>query len=141
MYKKILFAVDLGQPQQSRKALATTIGFAQTLGSEVFVATVVPDFGMSIVGSFFPAGFEKKAIEEGRQQLEKYCAEKIPDGITHHLVIGHGAIYEEIINAAKAANCDLIIMASHRPELEDFLLGPNAAKVVRHAPMSVMVVR
>ncbi|MCP3869045.1 MAG: universal stress protein, partial [Gammaproteobacteria bacterium] len=28
-----------------------------------------------------------------------------------------------------------------RPELKDFLLGPNAAKVVRHAECPVLVIR
>ncbi len=32
-------------------------------------------------------------------------------------------------------------MGSHRPELSDYLLGPNAGKVVRHAKCLVMVVR
>jgi nucleotide-binding universal stress UspA family protein len=32
-------------------------------------------------------------------------------------------------------------MASHRPELSDYLLGPNAARIVRHAKQSVLVVR
>ena len=42
---------------------------------------------------------------------------------------------------ADETNADLIVMASHRPELKDFLLGPNAARVVRHANCSVLVVR
>jgi nucleotide-binding universal stress UspA family protein len=32
-------------------------------------------------------------------------------------------------------------MGSGRPELADYLLGPNADKVVRHAKCSVMAVR
>ena len=32
-------------------------------------------------------------------------------------------------------------MASHRPELRDYLIGPNAARVMRHADASVLVVR
>ncbi len=32
-------------------------------------------------------------------------------------------------------------IGSHRPELKDYLLGPNAARVVRHANCSVLVVR
>jgi nucleotide-binding universal stress UspA family protein len=35
----------------------------------------------------------------------------------------------------------VIVLASHRPELKDYLLGPNAARVVRHAKCSVLVVR
>ena len=32
-------------------------------------------------------------------------------------------------------------MVSHRPELQDCLQGPNAARVVRHSTKSVLVVR
>ncbi|MFQ5760821.1 MAG: universal stress protein, partial [Acidiferrobacterales bacterium] len=42
---------------------------------------------------------------------------------------------------AEKAGCDLIVMASQRPELKDYLLGPNAARVVRHANCSVLVAR
>jgi nucleotide-binding universal stress UspA family protein len=35
----------------------------------------------------------------------------------------------------------MIVMASHRPEMSDYLLGANAARVVRHAKISVLVVR
>ena len=45
------------------------------------------------------------------------------------------------MKAADKLKCDLIVMASHRPELKDYLLGPNAARVVRHARQSVFVVR
>ena len=46
-----------------------------------------------------------------------------------------------ILDLAEKIGADLIVMASHRPELKDYLLGPNAARVVRHAECSVMVVR
>ncbi len=48
---------------------------------------------------------------------------------------------EEILKAAAESDCDLIVVASHRPALKDYLLGPNAARVVRHANCSVLVVR
>jgi nucleotide-binding universal stress UspA family protein len=38
-------------------------------------------------------------------------------------------------------NADLIVLAAHRPELKDYLLGPNASRVVRHAKCSVYVIR
>ena len=50
-------------------------------------------------------------------------------------------MYEVILAVAKGIDADLIVMASHRPELKDYLLGPNAARVVRHADQSVLVVR
>jgi nucleotide-binding universal stress UspA family protein len=35
----------------------------------------------------------------------------------------------------------LIIIGSHSPSMQDYLLGPNAARVVRHANCSVLVIR
>ncbi len=55
--------------------------------------------------------------------------------------VGYGTVYEEILKIAKETGCDMIVNASHRPELKDYLLGPNAARVVRHAGCSDMVVR
>ena len=43
--------------------------------------------------------------------------------------------------AANRLGCDLIVVGAHRPELGDYLLGPNAARIVRHADQSVFVVR
>ena len=47
----------------------------------------------------------------------------------------------EIAGESLAGVVYLIVMGSHHPELKDYLLGPNAAKVMRHADCSVMVVR
>ena len=70
-----------------------------------------------------------------------FVDERIGKDIPVQCVVGHGTIYEEILRAAKECKADLIVMASHRPELQDYLLGPNAARVVRHANCSVMVIR
>ena len=57
--------------------------------------------------------------------------------------VAHGTIYEEIIDTRTKLGdaCDLIVLASHRPQLADYLLGPNAARVLRHSQVTVMVVR
>jgi universal stress protein F len=47
----------------------------------------------------------------------------------------------EIVAYAQSHGCDLIIVASHRPGLQDYFLGSTAARVSRRAPCSVMVVR
>lgn len=141
MYKEILLCVDLNDPASQEKALRTAIECAKNFGSRLHVMTVIPDFGMSIVGSYFPEGFEKKALEEGTAKLHDYVKQSVPDGIEAQHIVGHGSIYEEILRVAEEQNIDLIVMASHRPELQDYLLGPNAARVVRHANCSVLVVR
>ena len=56
-------------------------------------------------------------------------------------IISVGNVYEEVLKTARINEADLIVIGAHRPDLKDFLLGPNAARVVRHANCSVYVVR
>ncbi|WP_162685631.1 universal stress protein [Roseovarius amoyensis] len=46
-----------------------------------------------------------------------------------------------IIADAEKTGADCIIAGSHRPGLRDYLLGSTAARVVRHAPCAVHVLR
>jgi nucleotide-binding universal stress UspA family protein len=65
----------------------------------------------------------------------------LPAELRAQVIVAQGTIYHEIIQTAERLGADLIIMASHRPGLADYLLGPNAARVVRHFKGSVLVVR
>ena len=141
MYTDILLTVDLGHESSWEKALPIAVEYAKTFGCKLHVMTVVPDFGMSIVGSFFPEGYETKVISKAQQELSDFCAKNMPPDIAVQHVIGHGVVYEEILRVAAEIKPDLIIMASHRPELKDYLIGPNADRVARHANCSVQVVR
>ncbi|MCR9175984.1 MAG: universal stress protein [Alphaproteobacteria bacterium] len=141
MYKDILLPVDMGHEAEQTKAVETAVELAKSMGARLHVITVVPDFGMSIVGGFFPEGHEKAAIAKATEALHAFTARVIPNDIEIQHIVGHGSIYREILARAEQIKCDLIVMASHRPELQDYLLGPNAARVVRHATCSVMVVR
>ncbi len=141
MFDNILLAVDLNDTESQEKALQAALQQAKSTGATLHIMTAVPDFGLSMVGSFFPKDYEAQAIQAVKDKLHAYVAEKVPEGIAVQHIVGHGPIYDEILRCADECNADLIIMASHRPELKDYLLGPNAARVVRHAKMSVMVVR
>jgi nucleotide-binding universal stress UspA family protein len=46
-----------------------------------------------------------------------------------------------ILETAKEIGADLIVIASHRPGLQDYFLGSTAARVVRHAECAVLVDR
>jgi len=52
-----------------------------------------------------------------------------------------GSIVREILAAAESKGVDLIVMASHRPGMRDYLIGPNAAYVAQRARCSVLVLR
>jgi len=101
----------------------------------------IPDFGMPMVGAFFPKDFSKNALAEAEGNLGNFIKDHIPDGIEVSAHVKHGTIYKEILTSADAVGADMIVMASHRPEMQYYLLGPNAARVVRHVRQSVCVIR
>ncbi len=141
MYKDILLPIDLAEPSSWEKALPTAVQMAQDFGSKLHVISVIPDFGSSLVGSFFPKGFEENAMQEIKKQLKTFVADNVPDTVPTQRIIANGTVYDEILNVCDNGDIDLIVLAAHRPKLGDYLLGPNAARVVRHAKCSVFVVR
>lgn len=141
MYKDILLPIDLAEPSSWEKALPTAVQMCKDYGSKLHVMSVLPDFGSSLVGSFFPKGFEETALNEVKKQLKDFVSEHVPDEISVQRVIANGTVYDEILRVSEEINIDLIVLASHRPKLGDYLLGPNAARVVRHAKCSVFIVR
>ncbi len=138
---RILLPIDLGHPSSWKKALPTALDQARFHGARLDVLTVIPSMGMPVVGSFFPSDYEDKALEEAKQALSKWMDENMPDDVEAKGHVTMGTIYSEIIEAADKLGAEMIVMASHRPAMKDYLLGPNAARVVRHATQDVLVVR
>ncbi|WP_028465520.1 universal stress protein [Nisaea denitrificans] len=141
MYKHILLTVDLDDKDSWSKALPLAISNAETHGATLSVMTVVPDFGMSLVGQYFPKDHIEKVMKEANKRLHELVSERVPPGMQVQHIVRQGTVYEMVLLTAKEIEADLIIIASHRPALKDYLLGPNAARVVRHANCSVLVVR
>jgi nucleotide-binding universal stress UspA family protein len=141
MFKDILLPIDLAQRETQMKAVDVAVDMARKWGARLHLMTVVPDIGSSLVATYFPKDFEEKARADAETELRAFADEAIGTDLSIQTIVGHGPIYAEIIRYADTSGCDLIVMASHRPELSDYLLGPNAARVVRHATQSVLVVR
>lgn len=141
MTNSILLPIDLNHESSWNLALPQAVAMAKANRAELHVLTVIPDYGSSMVGSFFPEGFADNALKETKDALDSLVAANIPKdvGATAHAV--HGTIYKRILATADENACDLIVLGSHRPSMSDYLLGPNAARVVRHAKQSVFVVR
>lgn len=141
MYKDILLAVDVQDPEDQMKAVGTAAEYAKAFGSTLHVIAVVPDYGMTLVGTYFPPDHEEKMLEQAKENLVAFCDRHIPEGVKVQHIVGHGRIYQEVLRYAEELGADLIVMASHKPGLEDYLVGPNAERVMRHASCSVLVVR
>ena len=141
MFKSILLPIDLNEQSSWEKSIPVAIDMAKTYGASVLVMTVIPDFGKAIVGSYFPANFSEKALADTTAALEEIVKESFPADVKVDSIARHGTVYKEILDVADSSGVDLIVLTSHRPARRDYLLGPNAARVVRHANQSVFVVR
>jgi len=141
MYQKILLPLDLHEESSWKKALPTAVEYCTAFGAELHVLTVFPDLPVGMYRLHLPEDTEHRLAEAAVDGLAAFVAEHIPDGVKVFRHVRTGGIYRSILAAAEELGVDLIVMASHRPEMGDYLIGPNAARVVRHSNISVLVVR
>ncbi|MXN66288.1 universal stress protein [Stappia sp. GBMRC 2046] len=140
MYKAVLLPVDLDHESSWKKALPVALKITETFGAELHVITVVQDIRSSMVSQYFPSDFEEKAVRKAADTLNDFVKDKI-SGITVHEHVAVGRVFRAIMECADENGCDLIVMASHRPEMTDYLIGPTAEHVTRHTDKSVLIVR
>jgi nucleotide-binding universal stress UspA family protein len=140
MFKNVLIAIDLSEPGSWARALPVAVQTCKDWSARLHVVTVASEVNVQ-VASFFPQDANERLVEQVAADLKAWVAQNVPAGVEVHRIVGQGSIHREIIAAAEQANADLIVMASHKPAVSDYLLGANAAHVVRHAACSVMVVR
>lgn len=141
MFNKILIPIDLVHESSWRKALPLAIREARNNNAQLTVMTVVPELDAAFTAAALPRDFNKNRRKEAETKLAELYAREVPDDIKAEQYVGDGNIYRSILKRAEDTGVDLIVMASHRPSLRDYLLGANAARVVRHARCTVMVVR
>lgn len=140
MFNSILVPVDIAQRSSWQFALPQGIELAAASGGSLTVITVVREPSVMFESVYFPFQLEK-LIEDARSRLASIVAEHRAEGVRLSQDVRFGSIGREILSAAKDCAADLILMASHRPEILDYLIGPNAAYVAQNAPCSVLVLR
>lgn len=143
MTRSVLCAVDISNGNLDVHVLKKAAALADLEGAQLDIVTVLPDFGESWVSGFFQPDFHDKALEEAHAKLTELCVSTLGaernETIRH--VVATGTAYQEILKTAEGAGSDLIVIGAHKPDFKDYLLGPNAARVVRHSSVSVYVVR
>lgn len=149
MYKDILVPIDLQHRSSWERVIPAAVQVARESGARIHVMTVVPELFAGVDWRYAIRGAQHGSLDYDRNELMTQAKERIqelvgktvPDEIEAEVLVRHGTVYEEILEAADEVGADLIVMASHRPSLADYLLGPNTARVARHAKCSVQIVR
>jgi len=135
MYSNILVPIAF-EPGQNRDE---AIRIARALSNDSAKVTVlhVMEEVPSYVAQYLPEGQLTKNSEEIEARIRGDLAGN--DDVDIVVVNGHAG--HTIVEFAARNDVDCIVVASHRPGLQDYFLGSTAARVVRHAPCSVHVVR
>ncbi|MEW2918013.1 universal stress protein [Ruegeria sp. ANG10] len=135
MYHNILVPIsfdadrDISGPLKLAEILATPDAQVTLL----HVVEHIPNYAIS----YMPPEYLTAARKAVQSELDELAA-KLPNA-TGVVIEGHSG--RTILDWAETHKPDLIIMASHRPGMQDLLLGSTTNHVVRHAACAVHVVR
>jgi len=144
MYNSILVPLDISEDDLTNMVIPYVQEHTALNTAKVHFLTVIPSLPYySSLGLAYSAEMPK--MEEFQNaalsKLDKIVKQfKIPpEKIQTHVVTGSPK--DQILKLAESISADLIIIASHKPDISTYLLGSNAAAVVRHAKCPVLVVR
>ena len=135
MYDNILVPISFDEDRDSRGAIAVAKALVGTGGKITLMHVMEQIPGYAI--SYMPTDY----ITESRKAILNEL-EAMTTGMENGqavLIEGHSG--RTIVEWADKHGVDCIIIASHRPGMQDFLLGSTATTVVRHARCAVHVIR
>jgi nucleotide-binding universal stress UspA family protein len=118
---------------------ASTLAVARKLltADGTITALHVYEAPKGTVSAYMDEGVVQAAFAQAKANMQERTAD-MPD-VTGRVIAGHSG--RTIIDYAKENGVDCIVIGSHKPGLIDYLLGSTAARVVRHAPCAVHVLR
>jgi len=136
MYKNILVPVDLdhGDAGEGALLLARHIGGPE---AEITLLTVT-DEDVTAIGSHVPGDVLELHDGDIRKRLKALAHEA---DATVSIVIRHGKPSRAIVEEADEMGAEAIVLASHRPNFRNHMLGTTASRVALHASCSVVIDR
>lgn len=136
MYKKIIVPVDIAQIEKGEKILRSAASLLYQ-GGTIILLNVVED-----VPGYLVSDYTTEMMVEARQKADTALVElRDKVGVEAEIEIRQGAPAREILVAAEEHAADLVIVASHVPDLSNYFIGATADRVVRHAKCSVLIDR
>jgi nucleotide-binding universal stress UspA family protein len=140
VFSSILVPIDIAHPSSWRCALPQAVELAAASRGALTAMTVVREPKAMFEATYFSFQLEQM-LSNARNRVAQIAADYTAADLRIDAVVRFGSIGREVIACAKELAVDLILMASHRPEVRDYFIGPNAAYVAQHATCSVLILR
>ena len=136
MYKTILVPVVFDHEPAAEESIQIAKSLLKS-GGKILLLHVVEEIP-GYVATYLPADSTEKTMKECLEKLNA-ISDKAGATVTSHVVEGHAS--RTILQFGEENAVDCIVVASHKPGVEDYLIGSTAARVVRHAKCAVHVHR
>lgn len=137
MFNRIMVPVDLAHADKLDKALRCAADLAKHYGATVVYVGVAAATPGSVAHT--PEEFKKKmdAFAASHAELNGVSTEAV--ALTSH--DPSVDLDPTLLKAVDDTGADLVVMASHIPNLTDYIWPSNGGTVAKKASVSVMVVR
>ena len=136
MYKHILVPIVFDHGDQGSDAVDIAVHLLAD-GGKITLLHVLEDVP-AYAAAHIPHGIREQHRQTAADDLDELARDVKAD--TECAVI-HGHASQSIMDFGVQHGADCIIIASHKPGLEDYFIGSTAARVVRHAKCAVHVMR
>ncbi|MCC5959944.1 universal stress protein [Roseinatronobacter sp. S2] len=138
MYNSIIIAAALFNEGATTRAAMDKARKLLSDGGKVTLVHVIDE-----IPGYVAAAIPQSQISARRKDVEDQLAAIAAEysDIAVSSVIRQGQPSASILGCAQEADADLIMIASHKPGLSDYFIGSTAARIVRHAQVSVLVTR
>lgn len=148
MFKQILLPTD--GSRLADKGVRAGLALARALGARATGLYVILPFVPAILGEgsvYYPAlapgDYDKAAGAQARKTLGAIEAQARKAGVRYaSRIVKDDPPWRGILRAARAAKCDVIVMASHgRGGLRGLILGSETQHVLARSKIPVLVIR
>lgn len=137
MYKSIICPVDLAHKDTLTDGIAVAADLAKHYGGKLTLIGVTPNTPS-------PVAHNPQEYEEHLREFAKEIGNDHELEVASEMVVSHDPavdLEDHILETSKTLSADLIVMASHKPGLLDYLLPTHASAVSTNTDLSVFIVR
>jgi len=134
--------VPLDRSPLAEQALPHAVALAKAGHARLELLSVAPLSAPEAAGQYGPRVDWDSDAAESRDYLAGLVGRLQDEGLRAHAEVRRGDIAEEILRHVADTEADLIVMSTHgRSGLGRWVYGSIADRILRHAPVPVLLVR
>ncbi len=137
MFHKILVPVDLAHEAALQKALKVAAGLAKSHAAELCYVGVASSTPGAVART--PEEYKAKLAAFAQRQAAEHGVKASAHAIDCHDPTTD--LSRALEQAVRDLSADLVVMATHVPNISDYIWAANGAHVAAHSSASVFLVR